>query len=189
MAETPEEKKTREDAEAAQAVIDAKAKAEAEQPPWGDDDAAFDAEKAKALILNLRDELKGMKAKKPDTANAAKIAQLEAELEAIRDKERTELERERVRADNAEKKLKDKEDAETEADLRKEIADASGIKPSLLRGKTREELEAHAKELVDEFKITKPKAPPADGQGDAGSAVNDGKEMSADEIVTAALKH
>lgn len=185
--ETPEEKKAREDAEAAAAVK--AAKEQDEKPPWGDDDSAFDADKAKTLILNLRDELKGLKNKKPDTATATKIAELEAELEAIRDKERTDLERANARAEKAEQKLKDKEDAEAEANLRKEIADTSGIKPSLLRGKTREELEAHAKELVDEFKIEKPKAPPVNGQGDAGSAVNDGKEMSADEIVTAALKH
>lgn len=72
------------------------------------------------------------------------------------------------------------------ASVRLEVSAAKGVPAELLSGNTKEELEAAADKLLA-FKGTTSTAASADGQGDTGTAVGDGKEKSAAEVVKAAL--
>lgn len=73
----------------------------------------------------------------------------------------------------------------------KEISEANGfedrgISPDLLRGSTRDDLEDHAKALLQAFP-EKPNGAPADGSaGGVGGSIGEG-ERSADDVVDAAL--
>lgn len=109
-------------------------------------------------------------------------------LDDLEEANKTELEKANARAEVAEKALADIAAAKDASKLRDEIAKEKGVVASVLRGSTRAELEAHADELATTFKIVKPKAPPADGQGNAGSGVHGDGDMSAEDIVSAALK-
>lgn len=109
------------------------------------------------------------------------------------DLDKTEVERERARAEKAETALKEREEADAKAKadkdaaeaatkVRDEVATAKKIAPALLRGSTKEELEAHADELIAAG-IKPATAPSADGQGATGDPVSDGKEKTAEEIL------
>ncbi|WP_064075907.1 capsid assembly scaffolding protein Gp46 family protein [Prescottella equi] len=77
------------------------------------------------------------------------------ELTKLRDGEKSELQREKERADAAEKRSKELEDDK----LRRDVAADKGLPAKLaarLRGSTKEELEADADELLADY------APPAD---------------------------
>lgn len=161
---------------AAKAVADKAAadKAAEEEAPEGTDLAA-DVAKWKAMARKHEAQAK---------ANADKAKRLDDLEEA----NKTELEKANARAEAAEKALADKAAADETSKLRDEIAKEKGVAASVLRGSTREELEAHADELVSAFKVEKPKAPPAAGQGNAGSGVHGDGEKSAEDIVAEALK-
>ena len=140
-------------------------------------DALADAEKWKALSRKNEERA---------NSNADKAKRFD-ELE---DANRTELEREKARADAAEKIIADQKAKDDALALRDDIAKAKGfaernVPASALRGTTREELEAHAEELLALLPAPAA-APSADGQGDNGDAIGDG-EMSADDIVAAAI--
>ena len=117
-------------------------------------------------------------------ANAEKAAKFDEAEEA----NKTELERERSAREAAEAKLAEREQAETAATLREDIAKEKkladrNVPATALRGSTREELEAHADELLS-FLPAPAVTTDTEGQGD--TTVIDGKEMSADDIVAAA---
>lgn len=95
----------------------------------------------------------------------------------------TELEQWKNRAETAEQWKAERESKDSAAQLAKDVAEAKGVPVGALRGKTKEELEAHADELLT-FLPKKPPAPSADGQGD-GDQIGDG-DMSAEDIVSAA---
>lgn len=113
------------------------------------------------------------------------------------DIDKTEVERERARAEKAEKALEERtaadEKAKSEKDaaaaakkLREDVATTKRIAPSLLRGSTKEELEAHADELIAAG-VKPAAAPPAEGQGENGEQVSTDGEKSADDIVADVL--
>lgn len=95
----------------------------------------------------------------------------------------TELEQWKSRAESAEQWKAQRESQDSAAQLAKDVAEAKGVPVGALRGSTREELEAHADELLT-YLPKKPAAPSADGQGD-GDQIDAG-DMSADDIVSAA---
>lgn len=128
-----------------------------------------EAEKWKALSRKNEDQAK---------ANAEKAKQLD-ELEEAN---KTELEKWKSRAETAEAKNTEFETAKERATVRAEVAKAKGIPESALRGSTKEELEAHADELIG-LGIKPATAPTTDGQGDTGEQVSTDGEKSADEIV------
>lgn len=141
----------------------------AKVPPWGDD-ANFDPETAWNLIQRLREQ-------KNDPTVQAELRELRTQVATLT-----------TRAETAEKSLQDRDTEDSARKLRADIAKDKGIPDSdVLTGTTKEEIEAHADRLVNAFKVEKPKAPPADGQGESGTPVDDGKEMSADDVVKAAL--
>lgn len=122
------------------------------------------------------------------TSNAEKAQKFD-ELEEAN---RTEQEKLQARAEAAEKALAERDAKEAVAKLAAEIAKekseglAKPIPASALRGATREELEAHADEIIA-LLPEKPEAPSADGQGKNGQQIGEG-DMSPDDIVAAATK-
>jgi membrane protein involved in colicin uptake len=139
-------------------------------------DAQAEAEKWKALSRKNEERA---------NSNADKAKR----FDEMEDANRTELEREKARADAAEKIIADQKAKDDAAKVRDEVAKAKGfeernVPASALRGSTREELEAHADEILALLPEPKP-APSADGQGNNGNDIGDG-EMSADDIVEAA---
>ncbi|GAA0960230.1 hypothetical protein [Frigoribacterium faeni] len=143
-------------------------------------------EQLKAALAEV-EKWKGLSRKNEARAesNADKAKKFDEHEEA----NKSEIEKITARAEAAEKAIAERETKEAAAKLREEIATEKGfadrkIKASALRGSTREELEAHADELL-ELVPAPPAAPSAEGQGQVGAAIKDG-EMSADDIVAAA---
>ncbi|WIB69794.1 hypothetical protein [Curtobacterium sp. MCBD17_026] len=140
--------------------------------------AAAEAEAEKWKTLSRQNEQRAK-----DNADKAK------KFDEHEEANRTELEKAQARADAAEKAIAERDAKDAAVTLRDEVAAAKGfadrkISASALRGATREELEAHADELL--ALVPAPAAgPSADGQGQAGQQIGDG-EMSADDVVTAA---
>ena len=95
----------------------------------------------------------------------------------------TELEQWKSRAESAEQWKAQRESQDSAAQLAKDVAKAKGVPVGALRGSTREELEAHADELLT-YLPKKDPAPSAEGQGE-GEQIKTG-DMSADDIVSAA---
>jgi hypothetical protein len=140
--------------------------------------AAAQAEVEKWKSLSRKNEERA-------TANADKARQLD-ELESAN---QTEQEKLLARAESAEGELAEIKAKTTAATLREEIAKEKGfedrkIPATALRGATREELEAHADEIL--ALLPEPaEAPGAEGQGATGTRIGDG-ELSPDDIVDAA---
>lgn len=153
-------------------------------------DAAKDSETPEsklATALAEADKWKALSRKNETRAeeNAAKAKRFDEAEES----NKTELERERTAREKAEKVLAERDMKDQAAQLRKDVAKEKGfedrnISISALRGSTREELEAHADEILALLPET-PAAPSADGQGSNGNQIGDG-DMSADDIVAAA---
>lgn len=165
-------------------------------PKTPEEIAAEEAEKAaktatveEQLIAALAevDKWKALSRKNEERANSN--ADKAKRFDEAEDANRTELEREKARADAAEKIVADQKAKDEALSLRDEIAKAKGFEErkvpvSALRGSTREELEAHADEILALLPAPPP-APSADGQGKTGDVIGDG-DMSADDVVAAA---
>ncbi|NII42117.1 membrane protein involved in colicin uptake [Curtobacterium flaccumfaciens] len=139
-------------------------------------EALADAEKWKALSRKNEEQAK---------SNADKAKKFDEHEEATK----SELEKLQARAEAAEKVNAEREAKEAAAKLRDEVAEEKKfadrkISASALRGSTREELEAHADELLA-LVPAPPAAPSADGQGSTGKPIGEG-EMSVDDVVAAA---
>lgn len=143
-----------------------------------------------AAALAEVEKWKGLSRKNEEcaTSNAEKAEKFDALEEA----NKTEQEKLLARAEAAEKKLADREATEAAAKLASDVAAekskglATPIPASALRGATREELEAHADDIIALLPQA-PAAPSADGQGSTGNPIGEG-EMSPDDIVAAATK-
>jgi membrane protein involved in colicin uptake len=140
--------------------------------------AAAEAEAEKWKTLSRQNEQRAK-----DNADKAK------KFDEHEEANRTELEKVQARADAAEKAVAERDAKEAAAKLREEIATEKKfadrkIKASALRGTTREELEAHADELLEMVPAPATTAS-AEGQGATGTVIGEG-EMSADDIVAAA---
>lgn len=143
---------------------------------------------AAQLEAALKDVDKWKALSRKNEERAAENAEKAQKFDESEEKNRTELEKEKARAEKAEKLLADrtaKDDAEKlRADIAKEKKfEDRKIPMSALRGSTREELEAHADELLALFPAPD-QAPSADGQGEQGKPIGEG-EMTADDIVNA----
>ncbi len=138
--------------------------------------ALADAEKWKGLSRQNEERAK---------SNADKAKKFDEHEEA----NRTELEKAQARAEAAEKVIAERDAKEAASKLRDEVAkdkkfEDRKISASALRGSTREELEAHADELLAMFPAPAA-APSATGQGQTGTPIGEG-EMSVDDVVAAA---
>lgn len=140
-----------------------------------------------AAALADAEKWKGLSRKNEERAasNAEKAKKFDEQEEA----NKTELEKLKERAEAAERVNAERDAREAAGKLREDIAKEKGfadrkINASALRGTTREELEAHADELL--AMVPAPAAgPSADGQGAAGEQISAG-EKSVDDIVAAA---
>ena len=134
--------------------------------PAGDDgaDAAKETDwKAEARKWESR-------AKENSTA-AARLAEIE-------EAGKTEAQKALERAEKAEKALAERESAEALAKVRDEVAKTTGVPAGVLRGASKEELEAHAAELKPHF--TPSKGPVIPGQGETPTrATTDSDERAA----------
>lgn len=133
------------------------------------------------------DKWKALSRKNEERANenAEKAKQFDAQEEASK----TEQQKLTDRAETAEKALAERDAKDQAKTLAAEVAEAKSsegrvVPASALRGTTREELEAHADEILALLPEV-PKGPSADGQGNTGEPIGEG-DMSADDIVAAA---
>jgi hypothetical protein len=105
-------------------------------------------------------------------------------LDEIEEAQKTELQKAQERAEAAEQALADIEAKEALAALVAEVADAKKVPAAVLRGATREELEAHADTYLASLPVI-PNAPSADGLGPVGGTVT-GSDEGIDAAIAAA---
>lgn len=117
---------------------------------------------------------------------AKENAEKARKFDEVEEANKTELEKIQARADAAEKKLAELAAKEQAEELRKAVAKEKGfedrkIPVSALRGKTREELEAHADELLAIAPDPAP-APSADGQGETGKPIGGPAQLTQSDL-------
>jgi len=164
--------------------------------PTPEEIAAEGAEKAskqqsidEQLASALADAEKWKALSKKNEARATENSDKAKRFDEFEEANRTEIEKANARADAAEKIVAERDAVEASKTLRAEVAkekkfEDRKIPATALRGTTREELEAHADEILALLPEPDP-APSADGQGEQGNGIGDG-ELSADEVVAAA---
>jgi hypothetical protein len=167
-------------------------------PKTAEEIAAEEAEKAKKqqtieeqLAAAIADAEKWKALSRKNEERADENFDKAKRFDELEEQNRTELEKITARAEAAEKIIADQKAATDRDKLRDDIAkekkfEERKVPATALRGSTREELEAHADELLALLPAPAP-APSADGQGKAGEKIGEG-EMSADEIADAATK-
>lgn len=165
-------------------------------PKTAEEIAAEEAEKAneqksieEQLTAALADVEKWKALSRKNEARAEENADKAKRFDELEEANKSELEKVTARAEAAEKILAEQKAKDEAAALRSEIAKAKGfedrnVPATALRGSTREELEAHADEILA-LLPEPPVAPSADGQGNDGQPIGGG-DMSADDIVAAA---
>lgn len=167
-------------------------------PKTAEEIAAEEAEKAaqqqtieEQLAAALADVDKWKALSRKNEARADENAEKAKSFDALEEANRSDMEKVTARAEAAEKIIADNKAKDDAASLRAEIAkekkfEERKIPATALRGTTREELEAHADEILALLPAPAA-APSADGQGKNGTAIGEG-EMSADDVVAAATK-
>lgn len=105
-------------------------------------------------------------------------------LDEIEESQRTDLERAIARAEAAEKWKQEREARDAAAELAAQVAKDKGVPVSALRGSTKEELEAHADELLALIPERPKVATDASG-GDRGEDIDGPKQItSVEELKT-----
>lgn len=125
-----------------------------------------------------------VKAYEATKAKYAELREKATRLDEYEEAQKTELEKANARAEAAEKWKADREAKDAAALLVAEVAEAKGVPASALRGATKEELEAHADEILA-LLPEKPKGATAASGGNRGDDI-EGGELSAEEIVQTA---
>ena len=165
-------------------------------PKTAEEIAAEEAEKADKQPT-IEEQLAAAKAEaekwqalsRKNEARAAENVDKAKRFDEFEEANRTEMERAVARAEAAEKIIADNKAKDEAATLRETVAkekkfDERKVPSTALRGSTREELEAHADEILALLPVPD-EAPSADGLGADGKPIGSG-EMSADDIVAAA---
>lgn len=138
---------------------------EVEQPT----DLTSELEKWKALARKNE-------ARAKDNADKAK------RLDDLEEANKSELEKLTARAEAAEARIAEREKADAARALADEVAKDKGVSASVLRGSTREELEAHADSILA-LLPEKPKAATPGTGGDRGDDIDE-EEADAKEIAS-----
>lgn len=117
---------------------------------------------------------------------AKENAEKARKFDEVEEANKTELEKVQARAEAAEKKLADQAAKEEAEQLRQSIAKEKGfedrkIPASALRGTTREELEAHADQLLAILPEPAP-GPSADGQGEMGTPIGGPVQLTQSDL-------
>lgn len=142
---------------------------EVQEPTAQTADQSAEIEKWKALARKNETRAK-------ENADKAK------RLDDLEEAQKSELEKLTARAEAAEAKIAEREKADAARALAEEVAKDKGVSTSILRGSTREELEAHADSIL-ELLPKKPKAA-SDGSGGNRGADIDEEEADAKEIAS-----
>lgn len=106
-------------------------------------------------------------------------------LAEIEEANKTEAQKAVERAEKAEKALAEREAAEELAKAREDVAKAAGVPASILRGASKDELEAHAAELKPHF--TASKGPVIPGQGNSPTRAAAGSDSDEERAAARAL--
>lgn len=130
-------------------------------------DLAAEVEKWKALA-------------RKNEARAKENADKAKRLDDFEEAQKSEAEKLVARAEAAEAKLAEREKADQARALADEVAAAKGVSASVLRGSTKEELEAHADSILA-LLPEKPKAATPGSGGDRGADIDE-EEADAKEI-------
>lgn len=101
-------------------------------------------------------------------------------LDDLEEAQKSELEKLTARAEAAEAKIAEREKADAARALAEEVAKEKGVSASVLRGSTKEELEAHADSILA-LLPEKPKAATDGTGGDRGDDIEE-EEVDAKEI-------
>lgn len=144
--------------------------------PAGDDgadaDKAGDDDADATKTTDWKAEARKWESRAKENSTAA------ARLAEIEEAGKTEAQKAIERAEKAEKALAERESAEALAKVRDEVAKTTGVPAGVLRGASKEELEAHAAELKPHF--TPSKGPVIPGQGETPTrATTDSDERAA----------
>lgn len=120
-------------------------------------------------------------------ARAKENADKAKRLDELEEANKSELEKLLARAEAAEAKIAERDKADEQRALAKEVADAKGLAdPSVLAGSTREDLEAHADRILA-LLPEKPKAATAGSGGNRGDDI-DAPAHDIDEQIAEATK-
>lgn len=101
-------------------------------------------------------------------------------LDEIEESQKSELEKWQARAEAAEKWKQDRETRDAAAELAAEVAKDKGVPVSALRGSTREELEAHAAEIL----ALLPEKPKVATDGSGGNRGDDIESQTIDDLAS-----
>lgn len=159
------------------------------EPEKPDENQPGETPEQKALREALAEAEKWKTLSRQNEQRAKDNAEKAKKFDEHEDATKSELDKLKARAEAAEKVNAEREATEAAAKLREEIATEKGfadrkINATALRGTTREELEAHADELLA-LVPAPPAGPSAEGQGAAGEQIGAG-EKSVDDIVAEA---
>lgn len=113
-------------------------------------------------------------------ARAKENADKAKRLDELEEAQKSETEKLVARAEAAEAKLAERDKADTARSLAEEVAKVKGLSASVLRGSSKEELEAHADSILA-LMPEKPKAASPGSGGDRGEDI-DAEEADAKEI-------
>lgn len=130
-------------------------------------DLAAEVEKWKALA-------------RKNEARAKENSDKAKRLDDLEEAQKSELEKLTARAEAAEAKIAEREKADAARSLAEEVAKEKGVSASVLRGSTKEELEAHADSILA-LLPEKPKAATDGTGGDRGDDIEE-EEVDAKEI-------
>lgn len=130
-------------------------------------DLAAEVEKWKALA-------------RKNEARAKENSDKAKRLDDLEEAQKSELEKLTARAEAAEAKIAEREKADAARALAEEVAKEKGVSASVLRGSTKEELEAHADSILA-LLPEKPKAATDGTGGDRGDDIEE-EEVDAKEI-------
>lgn len=147
-------------------MSDAETETEAQEEQTTDQ-TATEVEKWKALA-------------RKNEARAKENADKAKRLDDLEEAQKSETEKLVARAEAAEAKLAEREKAEAARALADEVAQAKGVSASVLRGSSKEELEAHADSILA-LMPEKPKAATPGSGGDRGDDIDE-EEADAKEI-------
>lgn len=146
-----------------------------------DTETETEAQEEQTTTVDQSAELEKWKAlARKNEARAKENADKAKRLDDLEEAQKSELEKLTARAEAAEAKIAEREKADAARSLAEEVATAKGVTASVLRGSTREELEAHA----DSILALMPEKPKAATPGSGG---NRGDDIEAEEADAAEI--
>lgn len=140
-------------------------------------DAETETETQDEQTTDLAAEVEKWKAlSRKNEARATENSDKAKRLDDLEEAQKSETEKLVARAEAAEAKIAERDKADAARTLADEVAKAKGVSASVLRGSTKEELEAHADSILA-LMPEKPKAASAGSGGDRGDDIDSSDEL------------